>query len=140
MILTAKEYLIAVRKANLELRSKEEELKEYQVNCYSISAIDYSKSRVSGGMSTDISDKIIKLHDMVDAVNKRFFHLIDLRSEANQLINKMLESDLRVLLTQRYIFGKSWKEVAAFLHVSEDHARGYMHRDALKAFSKVNTK
>ena len=44
----AKEYLRKVLEANLELRSKEDELTTYRQDCYSISAIDYSKDRVTG--------------------------------------------------------------------------------------------
>ena len=52
---TAKEYLRTVLEANLELRSKEDELETYRQDCYSISAIDYSKDRVTGGVSATIS-------------------------------------------------------------------------------------
>ena len=76
---TAKEYLRTVLEANLELRSKEDELATYRQDCYSISAIDYSKDRVTGGASTDISDKIAKLSKLIQDVDKRWEELIQWR-------------------------------------------------------------
>ena len=136
---TAKEYLRTVLEANLEIRSKEDELETYRQDCYSISAIDYSKDRVTGGISTDISDKIAKLPKLIQDVDKQWEELIQLRVEANQLINNVEQSNLRVLLIQRYVLGKPWHEVAEFMFISENHARGYLNGQAIQKFGKVNT-
>ncbi|MDY5253991.1 DUF1492 domain-containing protein [Veillonella caviae] len=137
--MTAKEYLYKVLDANLELKSKEDELETYRQNCYSISAIDYSKDRVTGGVSTDTSDKIAKLLNLIQDVDQQWAKLIQLRAEANRLINNVAESNLRVLLIQRYVLGKPWQEVANFMFISEDHARGYLNGKAIQQFSKINT-
>lgn len=137
--MNAKEYLRKVLDSNLELRSKEDELATYRQDCYSISAIDYSKDRVTGGVSTDISDKIAKLTELIQDVDKQWEKLIQLRVEANRLINSVEQPNLRVLLIQRYVLGKPWHEVARFMFVSEDHARGYLNGQAIQQFGKVNT-
>ncbi|WP_288761003.1 DUF1492 domain-containing protein [uncultured Veillonella sp.] len=137
--MTAKEYLYKVLDANLELKSKEDELETYRQNCYSISAIDYSKDRVTGGASTDTSDKIVKLLQLIQDVDQQWAELIQLRAEANRLINNVEESNLRVLLIQRYVLGKNWQDVANFMLISEDHARGYLNGKAIQQFSKINT-
>ena len=137
--MVAKEYLRKVLEANLELRSKEDELTTYRQDCYSISAIDYSKDRVTGGTSTDISDKIARLSKLIQDVNKQWEELIQLRVEANKLINNVEQSNLRVLLIQRYVLGKPWHVVADFMCVSENHARGYLNGQAIQRFGKVNT-
>lgn len=139
MRLTTKEYLRSVLDANLELRSKEDELATYRQDCYSVSAIDYSKDRVTGGVSTDISDKIAKLTELIQDVDKQWEKLIQLRVEANRLINNVEQSNLRVLLIQRYVLGKPWHEVADFMFISENHARGYLNGQAIQKFGKVNT-
>ena len=135
----AKEYLRKILETNLELRSKEDELATYRQDCYSISAVDYSKDRVTGGVSTDISDKIAKLTELIQDVDKRWEELIQLRVEANRLINNVEQSNLRVLLIQRYVLGKPWQEVADFMFISENHARGYLNGQAIQKFGKVNT-
>ena len=137
--MNSKEYLRKVLDANLELRSKEDELETYRQDCYSISAIDYSKDRVTGGISADISDKIAKLTELIQDVDKQWDELIQLRVEANRLINNVEQSNLRVLLIQRYVLGKPWNKVADFMFISEDHARGYLNGQAIQQFGKVNT-
>ena len=137
--MNAKEYLRKVLDSNLELRSKEDELATYRQDCYSISAVDYSKDRVTGGISADISDKIAKLTELIQDVDKQWDELIQLRVEANRLINNVEQSNLRVLLIQRYVLGKPWNEVANFMFVSENHARGYLNGQAIQKLGKVNT-
>ncbi len=135
-----KELLRRVRKAQFELRTKEEELEQYKNDCYTLTATDYSKEKLSGGTTHDTSDMIARLMQLRDAVNNQWDILINLRLEANICINNMHDPANRALLTQRYILAKSWKVVAQCIYVSEDHVRGKGHRRAIMEFIKVNTK
>lgn len=134
-----KDILKRVRKAQFELRAKEEELEQYKKDCYSLSATDYSKEKVSGGKTTDMSDMIARLIQLRDAVNEQWDKLINFRLEANIRINNMHDPANRALLTQRYILAKSWKQIAETLYMSEDNAKGYRHSNAIREFIKVNT-
>lgn len=133
-----KELLRRVRKAQFELRTKEEELEQYKSDCYTLTATDYSKEKLSGGTTHDTSDMIARLMQLRDAVNNQWDILINLRLEANICINNMHDSVNRALLTQRYILAKSWKVVADRLSTSEDNARGYRHEAAIAEFIKSN--
>ena len=135
-----KNILQRVRKAQFELKAKEEELEQYKNDCYSLSATDYSKEKLTGGKTTDTSDMMARLMQLRDAVNEQWDKLINFRLEANIRINNMHDPVKRALLTQRYILAKSWKEVARFLYISEDHAKGKLHGRAIREFIKENTK
>lgn len=135
-----KDILRRVRKAQFELRAKEEEIEQYKSDCYSLSATDYSKEKLTGGKTTDTSDMIARLMQLRDAVNEQWDKLINFRLEANIRINNMHDPANRALLTQRYILAKSWRQISEALYISEDHARGKLHCRAIAEFIKSNTK
>lgn len=133
-----KSLLRRVRKAQFELRAKEEELEIYKSDCYTLTAVDYGKDKLSGGVIHDTSDVIAKLMQLRDAVNSQWNILMNLRLDVNICINNMVDPEYRALLTQRYILAKSWKEVAKAMMVSEDHAKGYKHNNAIREFINAN--
>lgn len=75
----------------------------------------------------ELKEKIMKVEAESDKM------IIKIKTKINRINNKKLSD----LLYFRYIFMESWKEIGEYLKVSTDHAKGYLHLQALKAYCKV---
>lgn len=129
----AETYLNKIRELNVLLKMKELERERLEADICSLSAIDYSKSKISGGQSTDISNKIARLDDIIRSVNAEWDKLINQRERARKLIGHMADPRLRQILILYYVSYADSVEVAKAMNLS----RSQMFREkaiAVRAF------
>lgn len=129
----AETYLNQIRELNVLLQMKDLERERLEADICSISAIDYSKSKITGGQSTDISNKIAKLDGLIRSVNAEWDKLIDRREQALKIIERMPDPIQRQLLTLYYVRYADSLEVAKSMNLS----RSQMFREkaiAIRAF------
>ena len=88
----------------------------------------------TGAIAAEIADLKMLYKDQSDA-------LIKIRHEIMQTINELpatysgsLQSSL---LVRRYIGMQRWNEIADELHISEEYARGKLHRKALDEVERI---
>lgn len=72
--------------------------------------------------------KIISLEKEVEEIQAELDHMV---SEFRKNIDALDNSDIKDLLTKRYIEFKPWKTIAAEMYISERQAY-YLHREALE--------
>ena len=72
--------------------------------------------------------KIISLKKEVEEIKAELDHMV---SEFRKSIDALDNSDIKDLLTKRYIEYKPWKTIAAEMYISERQAY-YLHREALE--------
>lgn len=87
-------------------------------------------------MTANKADAYIELGEKIKAEKKR----LDLvHAEIISTIAKVPSSELRTLLTNRYVNGCKWEEVARNQNYSESHVKGDMHARALRAVERIRT-
>ena len=134
--MTAKEYLRSIRYLDNAINAKQAELDRLKRDMCSIRGVSYDSDKVQGGItdSMKIVDKIIELNNVINAEIDK---LVDLKAEAHQKIEKVCNEKFISLLTDIYINGYTFEQVA------EKADKTYMticrwHGQALNIFRKEN--
>ena len=137
--MTAKAYLNRIRTLDLELKCKEHELERLRADSYSLSAIDYAKDRISGGGVNrgDLAGSIARISDLMLEINQEWNILIRKRAEARICINQLETPIYRVILTERYLLGRRWEDIAVGLNYSWKGVFK-IHSKAIKEFERVH--
>ena len=134
--MTAKEYLRSIKYLDSAINAKQSELDRLKRDMCSIKGVAYDGDKVQGGItdSMKIVDKIIDLNNVINAEIDR---LVDLKAEAHRKIEKVCNKKFISLLTDIYINGYTFEQVA------EKADKTYMticrwHGQALNIFRKEN--
>ena len=144
---SARRYLYQLRDIERDINIKYQELDmlKAQVGIRAIPGPDQAAGR-SGNRSDSVSGIAVKIVSMEKEINKKIDKLIDLKQMVTGKISMIGNRDYEDLLTCRYVLNQNWKTVAENMGYSEDHCRGYLHKEAVKAFEmqfnkkiKVNT-
>lgn len=135
----AKAELLQVRKLDAALRSIEREIEQYRAEMYSIHATDYSRDRVQGGQSSDISDKVARLQSYIDERNAQWDAYMDMRTTIRCRIAKIDDLVLRTVLIEYYIIKNDWAVVRARMRY-EKSQMNRLHNRALEAYAQKNTR
>jgi len=101
---------------------------------------DYSKDRVSGGHCGDLSGIVAGIEQCVELQRKEIERLKAIKAEVRWVISQVRPNELAVLLTERYVQGKSWKELAGILFYSEARVRGELHDRALVEVGRIRAR
>lgn len=133
--MNAKEYLEYVRSLDTRLRMKEERIAQLQHDICSLQALDYAKDKITGGSPIDVSDKIARLDELIQATNREWDELIEKREQAKTLIAKLESATQQEVLTKRYIQNKQWEQIAVEMNITWRHTFR-IHRAALDGFSQ----
>lgn len=129
----AESYLNNIRELNVLLKMKELERERLEADICSLSAIDYSKSKISGGQSADLSNKIARLDELIRDVDAEWDKLIDRREEAKTILQAMDDEKQRQLLTLYYVRDAGVEDIAAAMSLSR--AQLFREKDkAIRAF------
>ena len=134
--MTAKEYLRSIKYLDSAINAKQAELDRLKRDMCSIKGITYDGDKVQGGTidNMKIVDKIIDLNNVINAEIDKF---VDLKAEAHGKIEKVCNEKFISLLTDIYINGYTFEQVA------EKADKTYMticrwHGQALNIFRKEN--
>lgn len=129
----AERYLNNIRELNVLLKMKELERERLEADICSLSAIDYSKSKISGGQPADLSNKIARLDELIRDVDAEWDKLIDRREEAKTILLAMDDEKQRQLLTLYYVRDAGVEDIAAAMSLSR--AQLFREKDkAIRAF------
>lgn len=90
--------------------------------------IDYSRVRVQTSPSNTMENSIIEMVELERRLADQDARLrIDISAVA-----------FSPVLTLRYVYGYSWRQVAHSLHKSTDYVRGYLHKKHLVEYFNRN--
>lgn len=134
--MTGKEYLNEIRSIEMRLRMLESEVHKLEQDIRSLTALDYSVDVVQTSDTHDLSDKVAKLVDMRDSVNREWDKLINLRQEARGYIKRIGNYNYQFVLVERYINAKTWERIAADMNCTWQNLHK-IHKRALIAFEKI---
>lgn len=134
--MTAKEYLRSIKYLDSAINAKQAELERLKRDMCSIRGVTYDGDKVQGGIidSMKIVDKIIDLNNLINAEIDK---LVDLKAEAHAKIEKVCNRKFISLLTDIYINGYTFEQVAERMEVNyRTICRWY--GEALQVFRKEN--
>lgn len=137
--MTAKEYLQGLRQARMRLRGMELALDRLRRDLYSLQVTDYSKDKVHGGEVAGMSDKVARMVDLYGELSIEWDEFIRCWAEAYRLIRQVPDDKQQHVLTERYINGASWDEIAARTGYSFGGLMK-LHRKALQNFKIGHTR
>ena len=134
--MTAKEYLRSIKYLDSAINAKQAELDRLKRDMCSIRGVSYDGDKVQGGItdSMKIVDKIIELNNVINAEIDK---LVDLKAEAHNKIEKVCNEKFISLLTDIYINGYTFEQVAERMNIT-DKTICRWHGQALQLFRKEN--
>ena len=134
--MTAKEYLRSIKYLDSAINAKQAELDRLKRDMCSIKGVTYDGDKVQGGItdSMKIVDKIIELNNLINAEIDK---LVDLKAEAHQKIEKVCNEKFISLLTDIYINGYTFEQVAERMNITDKTVCRW-HGQALQLFRKEN--
>lgn len=119
-----------------QLITLEKEYEKIDKDIISLSSMDYSVPRVSGGQGVDTADKISKLMDAKRKVMAQWDAWLYLREEARGYFQQIDNGEERSILIERYINHEMWKDIADAHRYSE--GRIYqLYRNAVQSFEHI---
>lgn len=134
--MTAKEYLEYIRSLETRLRMKEERIAQLQHDICSLQALDYAKDKITGGSPIDVSDKIVRLDELIRDTNREWDELIEMREQAKALISKLESAKQQEVLTRRFLQNEKWEVIAVKMEITWQGTWQLFYR-ALKNFQKI---
>ena len=139
--MTDKEYMLQVLRIDDRIDSINRDIEaQIERRADTLSATDYSKDRISGGSCSDLSNIVVGIEQCVEQQRREIERLKNIKAEVRWVIRQVRPNELAVLLTERYVQGRSWKELAQILYYSEARVRGELHDRALAEVGQIRTR
>lgn len=135
---TAKEYLMQIRRADIMIKQKLLEYKELEILRASIGAIDYSKEIQTSQSGNGLEIGLIRCEELREEINKEINCFTNMK---HKIINEILglKNDTYVsVLFKKYVEYKNLEAIAEEMHYTYPYIRE-MHGYALKEFSNTYT-
>lgn len=133
---TGEEYLNLIRKQYKMILNLQCEKDEYWKSITSISSPPYDKERIDGGLPNGTPEKVERYEAYAAQIQKEMDKLMRMRMEARQLIAKLSDPDMQLVLREYYIMVHSYREGCEALHMSTA-TFGRIHRTALLLFNPI---
>ena len=163
---TDKEYMQQILRIDDRIDSIKRDIEaQIERKADTLSATDYSKDRISGGHCGDLSgivagieqcvelqrkeierlkgikaNIVVGIEQCVELQRREIERLKNIKAEVRWVISQVRPNELAVLLTERYVQGKSWKELAGILFYSEARVRGELHDRALVEVGRIRAR
>ena len=139
--MTDKEYMLQILRIDDRIASIKRDIEsQIERKADTLSATDYSKDKVSGGLCGDLSGIVAGIEQCVEQQRKEIERLKSIKAEVRWVISQVRPNELAVLLTERYVQGRSWKDLANILYYSEARVRGELHDRALVEVGIIRAK
>lgn len=134
--MTAKEYMIRVRKAEGELEMLAARKRHYQDLILHMGASP-DADRVQHGISSKTETVAVGLVSLTEKINLKMAEYEKVVTEAEALIKKLPQEKFQKVLTFRYLCGHSWKLIQDELDYGDAKSVFRCHGYALKELQKL---
>lgn len=136
--MTAKEYLMQIRKLNAQINHKKLELESIRNEMSGLKGISYDKKEALSSRSV-LSPQEKYIHKYLSyecQIQKELTKLVELKENAIKLIDTIDDGILVELIYNRYIHCLNWKEISKRMNYSVDH----LFKLHGKALNELNNK
>ena len=137
--MTKKQYLRQGYKIRQEIKIQNDILIELENNLDNVKSFDYSKDKLQGGPVQDdtiMIEKINRIIEVQEIIKKRDFELKTYQANLYIEINRLSNTNEKILLQARYILNETWEQIAERLGYSVMHTHR-IHRSALENFKML---
>lgn len=137
--MTKKQYLRQGYKIRQEIKIQNDILIELENNLDNVKSFDYSKDKLQGGPVQDdtiMIEKINRIIEVQEIIKKRDFELKTFQANLYIEINRLSNTNEKILLQARYILNETWEQIAERLGYSVMHTHR-IHRSALENFKML---
>ena len=139
LINSAKEYLRPLKTVDKDIELMVMEIKQLQSNITTISAIDYSKDRVSGGgVPCGLENSVARFIDIEKEQRKRLDELTQYKCDATDLLRDLDEDKGGKMLRAEYLLGMTTQQACAIFGEQLKERQAMRYRD--KAFVEIAKK
>lgn len=111
-----------VRKIQLEIKAKNEEIKNLAVLASGCQSYITGMPRGSG-IKDKVGDTVAKITDLQLEILEDVDKLVDEKKICLQAINQLEETQLRAIMVQYYVTGLTWSQVAENMDITEQWAQ-----------------
>jgi DNA-directed RNA polymerase specialized sigma subunit len=131
----AKQYLRKVRYLDKTISAKLEQIETLHAQVTKTTTV-LSDMPGCKGNQDKLAKTIAKIVDLKKGLRQEIEDYVDLKEEAIRLIDSMSDGRHRLVLTYRYINGKTWEEIAVEMHYTYKWVH-VLHGQALADFENV---
>ena len=131
----AKQYLRKVRYLDKTISAKLEQIETLHAQVTKTTTV-LSDMPGCKGNQDKLAKTIAKIVDLKKGRRQEIEDYVDLKEEAIRLIDSMSDGRHRLVLTYRYINGKTWEEIAVEMHYTYKWVH-VLHGQALADFENV---
>lgn len=114
------EYLRGIKDKGWRLASLENEKREYQQRCYSISSPNLSREKVDGGgIIHGLETKVEKIADYQTMIEAEYDALMADKMEARRALSLLDDRNSELFLKEYYVLNHSYKQICGILHCAK---------------------
>lgn len=129
-----KDYLKSYKKTRNRLNSLELQRKQIKIDMLHVRASQGDGMPRAKGETTDLSRYIEQMANIEEQIDDKRSELMDKQAEITAAINSLDDDDECTVMTEKYLNGKTWEQVA------DDNGFAWMtmHRIHGRALKKIN--
>lgn len=134
--MTKKQYLRQGYKIRQEIKIQRDILNELENNLDNVKSFDYSKDKLQGGPVQDdtvMIEKINRIIEVQEIIREKETELKRLQANLYLEINRLTNTNEKILLQARYILNETWEQIAERLGYSVRQIHR-VHSSALENF------
>lgn len=131
-----KQWLSRAYRIEQQIQSKSEQIEVWKRLANKLTS-NLSLLNSGGGEGNRMETYCNKIADAQTEIARQQIELINVRREIEETINQVADVILRLLLEQRYLLCKSWKDISEFMNLSIDYIKKELHRQALRAVGEI---
>lgn len=130
--MTAREYFNQAYRLDQRINSKIEQLSVLNDLALKATASYNDMPRSPNRCVQSMSNTVDRIIDLQNEINREIDELVDLKAEIRSVIDDVTQTDLRLLLEERYLNWKSWEQIAVALGYNLRYVHK-LHKMALAA-------
>ena len=137
--MTKKQYLRQGYKIRQEIKIQRDILNELENNLDNVKSFDYSKDKLQGGPIQDDTVMIEKINGIIEVqeiIRKKEAELKVLQANLYLEIDRLSNTNEKILLRARYILNETWEQIAERLGYSVRQIHR-VHSSALENFKII---
>ena len=137
--MTKKQYLRQGYKIRQEIKIQRDILNELENNLDNVRSFDYSKDKLQGGPVQDdtvMVEKINRIIEVQEIIREKETELKRLQANLYLEINRLTNTNEKILLQARYILNETWEQIAERLGYSVRQIHR-VHSSALENFKII---
>ena len=102
-----------------------------------ISAIDTTKDAVQTSNKSDLSDKVLKINDLLENIEECLHKIVDYKKYVKKLLDKITDENEYNIMFYKYIMFMRSEEIAVKMHYSKRRV-DQIHGHVLQKLRKIS--